>query len=98
MTGRHLERGDEWCLDQDRLGRARVWYESAVVMVMGYGGRIGLGALEALRLLSWLEQHQAMLEEHASHWYDCSECGGIHPTSVVRCPLLAPGEGRPSSN
>jgi hypothetical protein len=68
-----------------------VQYDSemyAVNLTSG-GDEINLSAHEALGLLAWLRQHEALLQDRAYNYYDCSECGETHHKSVKVCPMIA---------
>lgn len=82
------EQFDECFLGKERLGRVSVYHEHDIVWIAGSGERVGLCYQEAMHLYQWLQQHHAFLLDHIHHFYECRECGAMHPREVLACPML----------
>jgi hypothetical protein len=83
----------ECALDIHGMGWTCVYHQNDLVFVGGYGERVGLRYPEAVKLLRWLQQHRAFLEDRANNYYECHECGYLHHKSVRVCPGLFPVGG-----
>jgi hypothetical protein len=82
-------RFDECFLGDERLGRASVYHEHDTIWIAGSGERVGLRYQEAVHLYQWLRQHHVFLLDRAHHFYECRECGAMHPRDVQACPMLS---------
>jgi hypothetical protein len=83
-------------LDVQGMGWTCVYHRNEAVYVSGYGESVGLRYPEAMKLLRWLQLHQAFLEDRANNYYECHECGYLHHKSVHACPvLLSVDNGKP---
>jgi hypothetical protein len=77
---------DECPLDADGVGWVRVFYCNDLVSMVGYGEKLDLRCLEALKLFDWLLRHHAFLVDRANNSYDRRECGSTHHRSMSVCP------------